>query len=588
MNAALRPFGILLAAGLLAAAPAVLSTFAVTLMNYIGIGALVAVGLVLLTGIGGLTSFGQAAFVGVAAYSTAWATTAGGVSPWLGLPFALFTTGLAALLIGAVTLRLGGHFLPLSTIAWGISIFYLFGNFEALGSHTGLSGIPPVSIGAIALIDSRAVYWLIWAAVGAGALFGANLLDSRQGRAVRALRGGPVLMASVGIDPFRTRLVIFLIAALYAGLAGWLYAHMSRFVSPAPFEIKPSIEYLLMALVGGASHIVGALVGAGLVTLLKNWLQDVLPHVTSNAAQYEQIAFAVILIVIMHHARGGLVPMLTRFLPRVRRSAPVGADPLPRRTLPERGQTVLRVDQAVRRFGGLVAVDKVSFELRAGEILGLIGPNGAGKSTMFNLLTGALRASSGRIEFLGQDITRMPQRRIAALGVARTFQHVKLRPAMTLVENVMLGAHLRTGAGWLSGGLRLDRAEEARARADAYAQLARVGLADKAEDLAGNLPLGQQRILEVARALAADPVMIVLDEPAAGLRRKEKEALAALLSDLRREGLAILVVEHDMDFVMGLVDRLVVMVFGARIAEGEPAAIRRNPDVQAAYLGGVA
>jgi branched-chain amino acid transport system permease protein len=235
-----------------------------------------------------------------------------------------------------------------------------------------------------------------------------------------------------------------------------------------------------------------------------------------------------------------------------------------------------------------MAVNAVSFVVTSGEILGLIGPNGAGKSTLFNVVTGALPPSGGRVRFAGRDITGLPARRIAATGIARTFQHVKLRPNMTLLENVMLGAHLRTRAGLLAGALRLDRAEERRCRAEAMRQLARVGLDADPYEMAGNLALGQQRILEVARALAADPALIVLDEPAAGLRRLEKQALSQLLRALRGEGMTILLVEHDMEFVMGLVDRIVVMEFGARLAEGLPAQIRADARVQEAYLGGVA
>jgi branched-chain amino acid transport system permease protein len=264
------------------------------------------------------------------------------------------------------------------------------------------------------------------------------------------------------------------------------------------------------------------------------------------------------------------------------------ADPLPRRALPASGAPILEVSRAVKRFGGLVAVNDVSFEVRAGEIVGLIGPNGAGKSTMFNLITGTLPMTSGRVRFLGEDVTGQPQRHIARLGMARTFQHVKLRPHMSLIDNVALGAHARTRSGFAAAGLRLDRAEEARILGEAQRQLDRIGLGDRAHELAGSLPLGTQRVLEIARALAADPVLLVLDEPAAGLRRKEKEVLGDLLRKLRNEGVTILIVEHDMDFVMKLVDRLIVMSFGSKLSEGSPAVVRADEKVQAAYLGSVA
>jgi len=260
---------------------------------------------------------------------------------------------------------------------------------------------------------------------------------------------------------------------------------------------------------------------------------------------------------------------------------------LPHRTLPERGSQVLSVNGAVKRFGGLVAVNDVSFDVKAGEIVGLIGPNGAGKSTMFNLLTCTLPMSSGQVRFLAHDIAGMPQREVARLGLARTFQHVKLRPHMSLLDNVALGAHSRTRSGILKAGLRLDRTEERQILQEAQRQLDRIGLGDRAHELAGSLPLGTQRILEIARALAADPVLLVLDEPAAGLRRKEKMALGDLLRKLREEGVTILIVEHDMDFVMKLVDRLVVMNFGSKLVEGVPSAVRADERVQAAYLGSV-
>jgi len=256
--------------------------------------------------------------------------------------------------------------------------------------------------------------------------------------------------------------------------------------------------------------------------------------------------------------------------------------------MPERGTPLLRAERLLKRFGGLEAVNQVGFEVNAGEIVGLIGPNGAGKSTVFNLITGAMSCDDGKVFFLNEDITRAGQRRIAEVGIARTFQHVKLRPTMSLIDNVLRGTYMRTRAGFLAGALRLDGAEERRARFEALMQLKRVGFGSDVYGLTGNLPLGRQRILEVARALAADPALIILDEPAAGLSRPEKIALANLLQALHNEGVTVLLVEHDVEFVMALVDRIVVMDFGVKLVEGAPAAVRADPRVQEAYLGSVA
>jgi branched-chain amino acid transport system permease protein len=573
---------------LLASAPALVSPFRITLLNFIGIYALAALGLVLLTGVGGMLSFGQAAFVGIAAYATAWASALHGYSPWLGLLLAVVLVCAVAALLGAITLRLEGHFLPLSTIAWGLAIYFLFGNIDVLGHFNGISDIPPISIGGMALRSSSQIFYLIWAILVAALYLCGNLLGSRAGRALRALRGGRILVESLGINSFRVKVATFVIAALLSALSGWLYAHMGRFVSPAPFDVSAGIIYLLMAMVGGIGHLLGAVVGAAIVTLLRNSIQDVLPLIAPGvSAQLETVVFAVLFVVLLQRARAGLVPFLLRWLPALAPQHPVSAPAMARRRQPMKGVPLLSIEGAERRFGGLLAVNDVSFELKAGEILGLIGPNGAGKSTMFNLITGVLRPDRGRIRFLGVDITGRPQREIARAGIARTFQHVKLRPRMTLLDNVLLGMYPRTRAGFLAGALRLDRAEERQARHEAMLQLQRVGLAERAFESAAALPLGHQRLLEIARALAADPLLLVLDEPAAGLRRTEKLDLARLFASLRAQGLTMLVVEHDMDFVMGLVDRTVVMDFGSKLCEGLPTDIRADPRVQEAYLGGV-
>ena len=569
---------------LIAALP--LPDFWITQLNYIGLYSLTCLGLVLLTGVGGLTSFGQAAFVGIGAYTTAWLTLNMDISPWLTLFIGMGFTALSALVVGVITLRMSGHYLPLATIAWGLSLYYLMGNLDALGKYDGLLGLKSLSIGSFDIGQGRAFFVLTWGILVASAAGMLHLLDSRAGRAIRSLKGGSQMAEAMGISTFRYKVTIFVLAAVLASIAGWLLAHFQRTVNPSAFGLKMGIEYLFMTVIGGVGHVWGAIVGAGLIKILDDQLQVLLPKLIGTSGSYEVIVFGVLMVLMLKYLPDGLWSVVGKKMPAPKRLQDWHDAPaLPARDKPAQGDLVLDVDKIRKQFGGLTAVNDISFQIRAGQIVGLIGPNGAGKSTTFNLVTGVLSLTSGSVKFRGETISGLSSREISRFGLARTFQHVKMIPDMTVLENVALGAHTRGSKGVLSAMLRSNRAEEKRLFKEAQRQLERIGMGDYLHEQAGNLAMGPQRLMEIARALCADPALLLLDEPAAGLRHKEKQGLADVLRQLKSEGMSILLVEHDMDLVMQICDHLVVMEFGTLLTQGTPEHVQQDPLVRAAYLG---
>src|SRR4030088_1736180 len=366
-------FPVLIFAAVMAAIPFIpgMPPFWIVLLDNIGLAALVAMGLVLLTGGGGATSFGQAAFCAFGAYTTAVLTTAYGVSPWLTLPLALLVSGAAAVALGLVTVRLSGHYLPLGTIAWGLGLFYLFSKLEFLGRNDGISGIPPLSIGSFRMIDPGAIYFAIWAAVLLCGLLTVNLLDSRTGRAIRALRRGHIAAEAFGVQTPRAKLLVFIYAAVLAGLSGWLYAHFQRAANPTPFGAQAGIEYLFVAVVGGAGYVWGGVRGAALVVILKEILQSSLPYLFHREGQLQSIVFGILLVLLLQLAPTGVWPWLTSWLPiKFCRKHPDTALTLPARGRPAAtSEVLLQIDKARKQFGGVIAVNDVSFDVQAREIV---------------------------------------------------------------------------------------------------------------------------------------------------------------------------------------------------------------------------
>ena len=593
----------LLAVAILVFPLAVTSNYWLNLVNLSISFSIACLGLNIVLGYAGQLSLAQAAFWGVGAYTSALLTARLGWPVWPCMLIAFIVAGVFGVCLGIPTLKLTGHYLAMTTIGFGIILQLILINAIWLtGGSDGITKIPSPWIGSLELKDPSTFFYvaafslllLTWASI--------RLKDSRVGRAFLAVQGNEMAAGTMGIDTTVYKIMAFALSAAYGGYGGALFAHSgSHYISPDTFSFDQSVVLLAMAVLGGNGSAIGAIVGATLLTLV--------PEVLRFLKDYYMMVYAAGIVAVMIFMPGGIAG-LVKGLPLALRlrawwnagSAAthqvavsvaigdgIGGGPMPAKVANGAGSngTLLSVKGLAKHFGGLKAVDGVDMEVRRGEIQALIGPNGSGKTTILNMLSGLYVPTAGEISLEGTVITGRKPHVITAHGMARTFQNIRLFGELTVLDNVLIGQHCHSKAGLVPSVLQpaSQQAEEAGMRKKALEMLEFVGLRGKEFAQANSLPYGQQRLLELARALASDPKILLLDEPAAGLNANETEALIGLLFRIRDQGITILLVEHDMSLVMNVSDHITVLNFGKKIAEGAAEAIEKNQEVIDAYLG---
>lgn len=556
----------------------------VQLLSFLMLNILLAQSINLLTGIAGQISLGHAGFFGVGAYVSAIVTRTFSMPVLLGIAGGTVAAALVGWLLAIPAGRVREFYLAMMTAAFGLLFFEVAKEWTAVtGGIMGMGSIPSPTLKNLVVfgwsLDLVDLFRVLLVVVAIVLVLLRNLVQSHHGRALFAIQASEVAAGSIGISRGGAKRRAYAVSAAIAGLAGTFYAHLVGYLGPDSFTIMRSVEVLVMAIAGGMGTFVGPILGAALFTYLPDKLQAF--------ADYQFMAYGLILALIFLLLRRGIAGTLlepTRFIPaRALRAGKAEASPAAAIT----SEPVLTVEKVTRRFAGLVAVDAVSLDLRPGRITALIGPNGSGKSTLVNVVSGVYQPSEGRVLFRGQDIGGKPDHVIAAAGVVRTFQDPRLVPSFTVRENVLLGAHMHYRSSMLTAALRLPSVIEHEAAMVQRANqiMAVAGLTEVADQLLELLPYGYRRLVEVARAVMADPVVVMLDEPAAGLSEAEMGKLADIIRHLKAQGKCVLLIEHHMDFVNEIVDDVVVLDSGREIYRGDMAGMRQSPAVIAAYLG---